>query len=112
MDPASCERLKRLSAELCGNNVLLPVAAAIATADADGQRCITGPRVSRTLGGQLPANRVGESLRRLCRMGVLREIPWLGRPHPREYEMVPGPFWELVRAWAGDPEADVSVVGD
>lgn len=103
MEQDDFDRLQRLSVELAGNNVLLPVAAALAgLPDAPA----TTPRVVEALDGRLPPNRVTEALQRLDRLGVVRELPYPGRPHPRLFERVQGPFWTFVRAWALDSAVD------
>lgn len=67
MDSETCDRLRRLSCELTGNNVLLPVAAGMAELAEEG--VVSAPAVTRQLRGRLPANRVVVALRRLDRLG-------------------------------------------
>jgi hypothetical protein len=104
MERDEYDRLARLSCGLTGNKGVLPVAAAIAEL-ADGGT-ISTPEVAEHLGGRLPPNRVLEALGRLSRLGAVRELPYVGRPHPRAYELVPGPFWTFVPGWAMDAEVD------
>jgi hypothetical protein len=98
------DRLQGLSIALAGNNVLLPVAVVIARRTEKGT--ITTPLVGALLGGRLPANRVGKALVRLHRLGVLKELPFPGRPHARTFEVISGPFWTFMRDWAGDPDVE------
>jgi hypothetical protein len=104
MDDETFSRLQRLSTGLTGNNTTLPTAAAVAALQ--GQGAISAPDVVKDLGGRLPANRAGKALTRLAQLGVMREFPYPGPPHPRLYELIPGPFWDFVRDWAMDPKVD------
>jgi hypothetical protein len=103
MDDEDFARLRRLSEKLCGNNFVLPVAAAAQAFSGT----ISTPTVAEELGGRIPSNRIQAGLERLRDLGAVRELPYPGRPHPRLYEVEPGPFWDLVGAWTGDRVADV-----
>lgn len=103
MDPSECDRLQRLSRALAGHNCVVPVAVALHMGGAAPQ---SAPEVVQTLHGCLPANRVAEALRRLVTIGAARELPYPGRPHPRMFEVVQGPFWDFIRDWAMDPSVD------
>jgi hypothetical protein len=104
MDDDQFDRLRRLSIELTNNNVLLPVAAALLNVP-DGSTA-TAPSVSRTLQGRLPVNRILDMLCRLARLGVLQELPYPGKPHPRVFSRVQGPFWTFISAWVSDESVD------
>jgi hypothetical protein len=104
MDDALFERLQRLSIELTNNNVLLPVAAVVLSVPDRGT--ITAPSVCRALQGRLPVNRILDVLGRLARLGVLHELPYPGKPHPRVFARAGGPFWTLVAAWVSDESID------
>jgi hypothetical protein len=84
------------------NNVLVPVAVVIAERSEAGT--VSTPEVCELLGGRLHPNRVGKALARLDRLGALTELPFPGRPHARMFNVIDGPFWTFVRAWALDPE--------
>jgi hypothetical protein len=98
------ERVKRLSVELTGNNVLLPVA--VAVAELAGSGAVSAPRVGEQLEGRVAGPRIGPALARLHRLGAIRELPYPGRPHPRMYESVDGPFWTFVSDWVLHPAVD------
>lgn len=104
MDSETYARVQRLSSELVGNNVLLPVAAAIVCMSDTGP--LSTPQVTEELGGRLPPNRVAQALQRLHRIGAVMELPYPGRPHPRLYERRESPFWTFVREWTLDPMVD------
>jgi hypothetical protein len=99
-------RLQRLSVELTGNNVVVPVAVMIAERSKGGT--VSTPEVCQLLGGRLPPNRVGKALARLDRLGALAELPFPGRPHARMFHVIDGPFWTFVREWSRDPEVQSS----
>lgn len=96
------DQLQELSLALAGNRVLLPVAVAIA--DRGETSPVSTPIVNQLLAGRVPSNRIGKELARLHRLGALSELPYPGRPHPRIFDVVSGPFWIFVRDWALDPD--------
>ena len=97
MDDDTYARLREVSVPLAGNNVLLPVA--VAVADMGG--IVSAPEVMRELGGRLTTNRILEALPRLAQLGALRELPYPGLPHPRQFEVIDGPFWSsVIHGWA------------
>jgi hypothetical protein len=82
---------------LHGNSQLLPVALAFSEL---GQKSSSVPQVYRHLGGEVPAHRVLEALRRLEKIGAVEELPYVGRPHPREFERRDSPYWEFAFAYS------------
>jgi hypothetical protein len=105
MDGSSFDRLQRLSCELTGNNTLLPVAAA--AVGLGQENAVSAPRINTYLAGRVPHNRIGHALVRLNRLGVVHELPYVGRPHARLYEIAPGPFWVFIEDWALNAEVDL-----
>jgi hypothetical protein len=99
MDNDRFDRLQALSRELCGNKLLLPVAAAILEVD---ERPLSAPLLMKALGGRAAPNRISECLQTLDRLGVLKQLPYPGRPHPRLFEQITGPFWDFISKWALD----------
>lgn len=91
------EQLARASVDLFGNRATLPVASAVARL---GATTVQGPDAQRALSGQLPANKVLEALERLCRLGALHEMPYVGRPHARTFEIRgESCVWPFIRAF-------------
>jgi hypothetical protein len=87
------EAAARRSQALHGNKHVLPVALAVAEARTSS---VKAAEVGRALGGHLPPNRVLEGFGRLCAMGVMRELPYLGRPHPRVFEPLASSYWGFI----------------
>jgi hypothetical protein len=105
MDRVAFDRLQRLSCELAGNNALLPVAAAAVALG--HENAVSTPRINTQLAGRVPTNRIGQALARLCRLGVMNELPYAGRPHARLYEITPGPFWVFIEDWVLNTKVDL-----
>jgi len=63
---------------------------------------VTAKEVGRGLSGMLAQKQVLEVLNRLCAIGALEELPYLGRPSPRIFRRRAAPYWALV---AGELEA-------
>jgi hypothetical protein len=81
------------------NGHLLPVAAWIQQARLQD---VTAKEVGRGLSGMLAQKQALEVLERLCVIGALEELPYLGRPAPRVFRRCDAPYWALV---AGELEA-------
>jgi hypothetical protein len=82
---------------LHGNKYVLPVAMAVVELDLE---VVKAPEICVTLKGFVPGNRVHEGLRRLCAMGVMAELPYIGRPNPRLFERCPSAYWDFVVSFA------------
>jgi hypothetical protein len=105
MDQEAFARLQRLSCELTSNNALLPIAAAAVALGREN--AVSTPRINTQLAGRVPTNRIGQALARLCRLGVMNELPYAGRPHARLYEVIPGPFWVFIKDWVLNTKVDL-----
>jgi hypothetical protein len=90
----------RRSQALHGNKYVLPVAlAAVGVAP----NCpLKAPDVAAVLPGQVPANRILEALQRLCDLGVMHELPHVGRPHPRFFVRNESVYWGFAQAFADE----------
>jgi len=86
----------QLSQALHGNKHVLPVAIVIAEA---GSAQMQVPEIGSILGNHAPAHRIHEAMRRLQSMGVLEELPYPGRPHPRMFAVRDNPYWEFAQAF-------------
>jgi len=87
------------SEALFKNKHVLPVAGWIAECKAD---TISAADVCRGLGGRVAPNKVLEVLVRLTQGGVLLELPFPGRPHPRLFQPRLSSFWEAAAEFASE----------
>jgi uncharacterized protein (DUF934 family) len=94
------------SQALYKNKHVLPVAAWIASAQDD---TISAADVVRGLSGRLAPNKALETLERLGESGVMVELPFPGRPHPRMFRRQSTLFWDVALEFAS--EAGMSTVG-
>jgi uncharacterized protein (DUF934 family) len=103
MDQWSDETYRTLgtrSQALFKNKHVLPVAAWVA--ECDPNATITCAEVVRGLGGRLAPNKALEALTRLCDGGILIELPFPGRPHPRIFQRRSSSFWDATTEFARD----------
>jgi hypothetical protein len=88
----------RRSQVLHGNRHVLPVAVVIAER---GLQVATSHEIDVALGGHLAPNRVLKGLEWLCAMGVMRELPYPGRPNPRMFERLDSSYWGFAEQFSG-----------
>lgn len=98
MDDGRYDALSRRSLILHGNKHVLPVAVWLTEHQLS---LVKTPEITRGLDGRRQSGEVLSVLERLRDLEALRELPHVGVPHPRSFEIVRDhPYWDLVRATA------------
>lgn len=93
------EAVAERSQALHGNKHMLPVAVALLELNLT---MVGTSEIGIALGGHLAPNRVLEGLQRLTAMGIMRELPYPGRPKPRLFERRQSAYWDFVEPFAAE----------
>lgn len=94
------EGLCKRSEAVYGHRHVLPVAVWIVESDDLGS--FGQPDVRIGLEGRSPPNKISRALVKLEQIGAISELPYVGRPHPRAYEMRKSAQWDVFREYAAE----------
>jgi hypothetical protein len=101
MDEADYHSLCDRSSDLFKNRLVLPVAWAVLQITED-EATVSASEIRVELGGRVENNQIRDALKRLERIGALRELPHTGPPSPHIWVRQGHPVWDFVKAWAGN----------
>ncbi len=99
------ERLCERSEAIYGHRHVLPVAVWILESDDPGS--FGQPDIRVGLEGRSPPNKISRALVKLEQIGAIKELPYLGRPHPRAYEKRKSAQWDVFQEYAAEIDASI-----
>ena len=111
MEPTQFDDLRARSASLFNNALVVPIAVAILDRE-NSKDGFGAAEIRQQLGGAAADNQIRQVLKRLEACELLLQLPYPGRPHPRMWQRLDGPFWAFIESWATATATQPEPVGD